>query len=75
MAQTEYQKQYNKEHPEKVAKWCKKYQETHKEEIRARRLAKYKAKQDVRLFDLLNDYNGGMAIEKLCDKYKVNYRS
>ncbi len=67
----EYKKQYQKDHPDKVAKWCKKYQETHKEELKAKRIAKRTTQQNARLVALITDYVEGMTIQELCDKYRV----
>lgn len=74
MAQSEYLKQYKKDHKDKVAKWCKKYQDTHKEELKVKRRARYRKMQDVRLVELITDYADGLTIKELCDKYRVNKR-
>lgn len=74
MAQSEYLKQYKKDHPDKVAKWCKKYQETHKEELKAKRRAKNRRKQDAQLVTLITDYVEGATLAELEDKYIVRLR-
>ena len=74
MAQSEYLKQYKKEHKDKVAKWCKKYQDTHKEELKAKRQAKIKNAQNANLVALITDYVEGATLAELEDKYIVRLR-
>ena len=57
-----------------VNKWSKPYWDKHKDEINAKRKAKYKIEQDERLKALLYDYDTGLTMQELCDKYKVNIR-
>lgn len=75
MAQSEYLKQYKKDHPEKVAKWCKKYQDTHKEELKIKRQTKNRQRQYARLIELLTDFDINEAtVEELEEKYIVRLR-
>lgn len=74
MAQTEYLKQYKKDHKDKVAKWCKKYQDTHKEELALKRQLKNRQRQHAKLVALITDYVEGMTLVELEDKYIVRMR-
>lgn len=74
MAQTEYLKQYKKDHPEKVAEWCKKYQETHKEELKLKRQLKNRQAQHAKLVALITEYVEGATLMELEEKYIVRLR-
>lgn len=74
MAQSEYLKQYKKDHKDKVAKWCKKYQDTHKEELKLKRQLKVRQAQHAKLVALITDYTMGMTADELSDKYIVRLR-
>lgn len=74
MAQTDYLKQYKKDHKDKVAKWCKKYQETHKEELKLKRQLKVRQAQNVNLVALITDYVEGVTLVELEEKYIVRLR-
>lgn len=74
MAQSEYLKQYKKDHPEKVAKWCKKYQDTHKEELKLKRQLKIRQAQHAKLVALITEYVEGATLVELEDKYIVRLR-
>lgn len=74
MAQSEYLKQYKKDHKDKVAKWCKKYQDTHKEELALKRRLKNRQRQHAKLVALITDYVEGMTLVELEDKYIVRMR-
>lgn len=74
MTQLEYLKQYRKDHPDKVVKWCKKYQETHKEELALKRQLKNRQRQHAKLVALITDYVEGMTLVELEDKYIVRMR-
>lgn len=73
MAQSEYLKQYKKTHKEKVAKWNKKYQETYKEELKAKRQLKVREAQNARLQELIDDLNR-LTLQELNEKYIVRLR-
>ena len=75
MARSEYLKQYKKDHKDKVAKWCKKYQETHKEELALKRQLKIRQAQHAKLVALVTEYviEGATLIE-LEEKYIVRLR-
>lgn len=74
MAQSEYLKQYKKDHKDKVAKWCKKYQDTHKEELALKRQLKNRQAQHAKLVALITDYVEGATLVELEDKYIVRLR-
>ena len=74
MAQPEYLKQYKKDHPEKVAEWCKKYQETHKEELKLKRQLKNRQAQHAKLVALITEYVEGATLMELEEKYIVRLR-
>lgn len=74
MAQPEYLKQYKKDHPEKVAEWCKKYQETHKEELKLKRQLKARQAQHAKLVALITEYVEGATLMELEEKYIVRLR-
>ena len=74
MTQSEYLKQYRKDHKDKVAKWCKKYQDTHKEELALKRQLKNRQRQNAKLVALITDYVEGMTLAELGDKYIVRMR-
>lgn len=74
MAQSEYLKQYKKNHPEKVAEWCKKYQETHKEELKLKRQLKNRQAQHAKLVALITEYVEGATLTELEEKYIVRLR-
>lgn len=74
MAQTEYLKQYKKDHKDKVAKWCKKYQDTHKEELASKRYLKNRQAQNAKLVALITEYIEGATLVELEDKYIVRLR-
>lgn len=74
MAQSEYLKQYKKDHPEKVAEWCKKYQDTHKEELKLKRQLKIRQAQHAKLVALITEYVEGATLVELEDKYIVRLR-
>lgn len=74
MAQSEYLKQYKKDHPEKVAEWCKKYQDTHKEELKLKRQKKIRQAQHAKLVDLITEYVEGATLVELEEKYIVRLR-
>lgn len=73
MAQSEYLKQYKKDHKDKVAKWNKKYQETYKEELKAKRQLKVREAQNARLQELIDDLNR-LTLQELNEKYIVRLR-
>lgn len=73
MAQSEYLKQYKKTHKDKVAKWNKKYQETYKEELKAKRQLKVREAQNARLQELIDDLNR-LTLQELNEKYIVRLR-
>lgn len=75
MAQSEYLKQYKEDHKDKVAKWCKKYQDTHKEEIKAKRQLKVRQAQHAKLVALITEYIEGATLAELEDKYIVRLRA
>lgn len=74
MAQTEYLKQYKKDHKDKVAKWCKKYQETHKEELKLKRQLKIRQAQHAKFVALITEWRKGATLAELEDKYIVRLR-
>lgn len=74
MAQSEYLKQYKKDHPEKAREWHRKYRETHKEELKAKRQLRVRRAQHARLVALFADYTMGMPPDELSDKYIVRLR-
>lgn len=74
MAQTEYLKQYKKDHKDKVAKWCKKYQDAHKEELALKRQLKNKQAQHAKLVALITEWRKGATLAELEDKYIVRLR-
>lgn len=74
MAQTEYLKRYKKNHPEKVAEWNKKYQETYKEELKAKRQLKVRQAQRAKLVSIITEYTEGATLVELDDKYIVRLR-
>lgn len=74
MAQSEYKEQYQKDHPEKVREWCKKYQETHKEELKLKRQLKTRQAQHAKLVALITEYVEGATLVELEDKYVVRLR-
>lgn len=74
MAQTEYLKQYKKDHKDKVAEWNKKYQETYKEELKAKRQLKVRQAQHAKLVALITEYIEGATLVELEDKYIVRLR-
>lgn len=74
MTQPEYLKQYRKDHKDKVAKWCKKYQDTHKEELALKRQLRTRKRQHAKLVALITDYVEGMTLVELEDKYIVRMR-
>ena len=74
MARSEYLKQYKKDHPEKVAEWCKKYQETHKEELKLKRQLKTRQAQHAKLVALITEYVEGATLIELEEKYIVRLR-
>lgn len=74
MAQTEYLKQYKKDHKDKVAKWNKKYQDAHKEELALKRQFKNRYAQNAKLIALITDYVEGATLVELEDKYIVRLR-
>lgn len=75
MAQSEYLKQYKKDHPEKVREWCKRYQKEHKEELKLKRQKKIRQAQHAKLVALFADYTMGMTPDELNEKYIVRLRS
>ena len=75
MAQSEYLKQYKKDHKDKVAKWSKKYQDTHKEELALKRQLKIRQAQHAKLVALITDYVEGATLVELEEKYIVRLRS
>ena len=74
MAQTEYLKQYKKDHTDKVAKWNKKYQNAHKKELALKRYLKNRQAQNVNLVALITDYVEGATLIELEEKYIVRLR-
>lgn len=74
MAQTEYLKQYKKDHKDKVAKWNKKYQETYKEELKAKRQLRVRQAQHAKLVSLITEYVEGATLVELEEKYIVRLR-
>lgn len=74
MAQSEYLKQYKKDHKDKVAKWCKKYQDTHKEELKLKRQLKTRQAQHAKLVGLITEYVEGATLMELEAKYIVRLR-
>ena len=74
MAQSEYNKQYKKDHPDRVKQWNTKYQEKHKEELKQKRQAKTRQRQDATLISLVTEYVEGAELKDLCDRYKVYKR-
>lgn len=74
MAQSEYLKQYKKDHKDKVAKWNKKYQETYKEELALKRQFKVRQAQHAKLVALITEYVEGATLVELEDKYIVRLR-
>lgn len=75
MAQSEYLKQYKKDYPEKVREWCKRYQKTHKEELKLKRRMKIRQAQHSRLVALITEYViEGATLAELEDKYIVRLR-
>lgn len=74
MAQTEYLKQYKKTHKDKVAKWNKEYQDTHKEELKLKRQLKNRQAQNAKLVALITDYVEGATLVDLEEKYIVRLR-
>lgn len=74
MAQSEYLKQYKKDHPERVAKWNKKYQETYKEELKLKRQLKNRQGQHAKLVALITEYVEGATLMELEEKYIVRLR-
>lgn len=74
MAQSEYLKQYKKDHKDKVAKWNKKYQTTYKEELKAKRQLKNREAQHAKLVALITEYVEGATLVELEDKYIVRLR-
>lgn len=74
MTQLEYLKQYRKDHPDKVVKWCKKYQETHKEELALKRQLKNRQRQHAKLVALITEYVEGATLMELEEKYIVRLR-
>lgn len=74
MAQSEYLKQYKKDHKEKVAKWNKEYQDAHKEELALRRQLKVRRAQHAKLVSLITEYTEGATLVELDDKYIVRLR-
>lgn len=74
MAQSEYKKQYQKDHPEKVREWCKKYYETHKEELKLKRQLKSRQAQHAKLVALITEWRKGATLAELEDKYIVRLR-
>lgn len=74
MAQTEYLKQYKKDHKDKVAKWNKKYQDAHKEELALKRYLKIRQAQNAKLVALITDYVEGATLVELEEKYIVRLR-
>lgn len=74
MAQSEYLKQYKKDHKDKVAKWNKKYQDAHKEELALKRYLKNRQAQNAKLVALITDYVEGATLTELEDKYIVRLR-
>lgn len=75
MAQTEYLKQYKIDHKDKVAKWNKKYQDAHKEELKVKRQLKIRQAQHAKLVALITDYVEGATLIELEEKYIVRLRS
>lgn len=75
MAQTEYLKQYKKDHKDKVAKWNKKYQAEHKEDLKLKRQLKNRQAQNVNLVALITEYVlEGATLVELAEKYIVRLR-
>ena len=74
MAQTEYLKQYKIDHKDKVAKWNKKYQDAHKEELALKRQLKNRQAQNAKLVELITDYVEGATLVELEEKYIVRLR-
>lgn len=74
MAQSEYLKQYKKDHKDKVAKWNKKYQDAHKEELALKRQLKIRQAQNAKLIALITDYVEGATLVELEEKYIVRLR-
>lgn len=56
---------------EKRKVWDKTYREKHAEELHAKRVAKWRAKRDAVLNQLVIDYINGATLEELQKKYKV----
>ena len=74
MAQSEYLRQYKKDHKDKVAKWNKKYQDAHKKELALKRYLKNRQAQNVNLVALITDYVEGATLVDLEEKYIVRLR-
>lgn len=74
MAQSEYIKQYKKDHKDKVAKWNKKYQEVHKEELKLKRQKKIRQAQNAQLATLITEYVEGATLVELGEKYIIRLR-
>lgn len=74
MAQSEYLKQYKKDHKDKVAKWNKKYQDAHKKELASKRYLKNRQAQNAKLVALITDYIDGATMTELEEKYIVRLR-
>lgn len=55
-------------------KYQRKYWDTHREELNAKRQAKYRREADARLTALITDFIDGYTIKQLQNKYKVGYR-
>lgn len=55
-------------------KYQRKYWDTHREELNAKRQAKYRREADARLTALITDFIEGYTIKQLQNKYKVGYR-
>ena len=55
-------------------KYQRKYWDAHREELNAKRQAKYRRAADARLTALITDFIDGYTIKQLQNKYKVGYR-
>lgn len=74
MAQSEYLKQYKKDHKDKVAKWNKEYQDAHKEELKLKRQLKTRQAQHAKLVALITEWRKGATLMELAEKYIVRLR-
>lgn len=53
---------------------CKRYWDRHRDELNAKQRAKLRKQQDARLDNLIEDYDTGVELSDLKDKYRVVYR-